>query len=491
MPYGGESKLALYDSLVDRLITEIGAVTEEERPITPDLQLLRSVSYLNWYKTTLLDNWQLPKHIVYLCELVQKVIEGEYKRVAVSMPPGHAKSDTITRRLPIRWGQLNPRDAIVLTGYSQRFTETNLSRPCREIAREVGALSASSFAMDEWRLENGSRIVARGVGTPPTGINPISLLVADDPIKDRAQANSEIERNNIWEWWTGSIVQRFRPHTAAFLIATRWHEDDLIGRLKEQNDGDWLFINLPAIAGENDPLGRLPGEALWPESQPLAFLEAQRAAMGDYEFEALYQGNPTPRDGAFFKVTQLEQRILDRCPPLKRKARGWDYSDNSGKGDFSAGVKVAEAEDGRIIIVDAERGKWLADERNARQDAIARLDGEETIIVIPEDPGQAGKEQARTHARRLIGFKVKAKRPTGSKETRADPYAAQVNAGNVWMVRGEWNKPFIEEHRQFPRGKNDDFIDAVVDAFTEVFTPELNIITPVVMPYPTYSYTPL
>ncbi|HEX9950644.1 MAG TPA: hypothetical protein VGB53_02670 [Rubricoccaceae bacterium] len=153
----------------------------------------------------------------------------------------------------------------------------------------------------------GPPLVTRGVGNPPTGVNPISLLVADDPIKSRADAASATLRDNVWQWWTGSIIQRFWPRTRAVVIATRWHEDDLIGRLKKADDpanggpGVWTFVNLPALAGD-DPLGREPGEALWPAAKPAPFLHALRCSMGAYEFEAVFQGNPTPRDGSLFKV---------------------------------------------------------------------------------------------------------------------------------------------------------------------------------------------
>jgi hypothetical protein len=221
---------------------------------------------------------------------------------------------------------------------------------CRELAREMGVLGDKATALDEWRFKNGARLVSRGVGSAPTGINPISLLVCDDPIKDRKQASSAVERDNIWQWWQGSIIQRFWPRTRAVVIATRWHEDDLIGRLKASGDDSWTFINLPAIAQENDPLGRMPGEALWPEAKPLAFLEKQRAAMGDYEFEAVFQGNPTPREGSFFKVDRFG--FVDAAPKGYRTVRRWDNAATAGSGDYTVGVKMTgPTDDGRFVVL--------------------------------------------------------------------------------------------------------------------------------------------
>jgi predicted phage terminase large subunit-like protein len=427
-----------------------------------------STKYVDWYKTTIPPTYDLPKHIRFLCSVVQDVIDGKLKRVAISTPPGHAKSDTITRRLPNYWGPRKPKDAIVMTGYSQRFADKNLSYPARELARELGIL-ANATAMDEWEFIGGARLIARGVGSAPTGINPISLLIADDPIKDRAQAQSEIERENQWQWWTGSIVQRFWPETRAIVIATRWHEDDLIGRLKATNDGTWTFINLPAIAEEDDVLGRKPGEALWPEKKPIEFLEEQRRAMGDYDFEALFQGNPTPREGARFKVSMIE--IVDAIPAGLKKARAWDMG-ASLDGDLSSGGKMeGPDQDGIYYITDVVRGQWEPSERNRVIRQTAELDGKEVRIRGPQDPGAAGKESAQTFVRLLAGFNVHTEPVSGDKELRADPLVAQVNAGNVKMLRGDWNRPVLEVLRQFPNGKHDDDVDALADAFADLAKP--------------------
>jgi predicted phage terminase large subunit-like protein len=428
-----------------------------------------NLTFSQWYQLRKPTDYGFPRHIKYLCDIVDKVIRGELQNVAISMPPGHGKSQTITTRLPVYWGQRHPKDAIVFTGYSQDFADRNLSRPARELADELGVLDASSNAMSEWRLTNGARLVARGVGSAPTGINPISLLICDDPIKDRAQAESQIERSNIWDWWTGSVVQRFYPRTKAFVIATRWHHDDLIGRLQQQSDQNWTFINLPAIAEENDALGRQPGEALWPEVKPLEFLENVRQQMGEYNFQALFQGHPSVREGAIFKVDRFVYIDAADLPPMVELVRKWDVAASSGKGDWTAGVLLGKDAAGRIYILDAQRFQHSTDERNARMLATARADGEQVRIVVPEDPGSAGKDAALNFIRLFGGYNIKAVRETGSKELRADGLAAQVNAGNVALVRGPWNAAFIEELRQFPTGKNDDQVDAAAGAYNELF----------------------
>lgn len=410
----------------------------------------------------------MPPHVIFLCKLVDDVLSGKLQNVAISLPPGHGKSDTITRRLPVYWAERNPLDAVVFTGYNQTFAEKQLSKPAREFAEELKIVDDSSNAMAEWQLLNGARLVARGVGSAPTGINPISLLVCDDPIKDRQQAESEIERDNIWDWWQGSIVQRFFPRTKAFVICTRWHHDDLIGRLKKHNDGSWTFINLPAIAEENDPLGRSVGTALWEDVKPLEFLEEVRKQMGEYNFQALFQGRPTPREGAMFKVGKLVHLDESELPLIVHKVRKWDVASTSGKGDYTAGVLLGKDESNRWYVLDVVRGQYATDERNEIMLQTARRDGSGVRIVVPQDPGSAGKDQSLAFTRLLSGYNVKAVRETGSKEVRADGFASQVNAGNVALVRASWNTAWIEEHRQFPVSTNDDQVDATAGAFNEL-----------------------
>lgn len=434
----------------------------------------RSLTYLDWYRKTLPAGFSLPRHIVFLCDLVQKIVDGELRKVAISLPPGHAKSTTLTHRLPVYWGERHPTDAIVFTGYNQAFAEKNLSRPAREIARELGILSPQSTAMDQWELVNGARLLARGVGVAPTGINPIGLLVADDPIRDRAQAESEVERNNIWDWWQGSIVQRFWPHTRALVIATRWHEDDLIGRLRATLAPDWTFINLPAVAEENDPLGRTPGEALWPEAKPIEFLRAQRAAMGAYNFEALFQGHPSPREGSFFQVSKLQ--IVSSIPPGLRSCMGIDLAATRGEGDYTAAPNWHGPDEDGLFYVEPWRIQEEPAERNRQLRQRADLK-RPRVIRWPQDPGAAGKESAQAGVRLLAGHNVKTAAVSGDKILRAEPQAAQVNAGNVRLVcdGSESSRraclDFIEEYRQFPTGKNDDQVDGSSDALNELARP--------------------
>jgi predicted phage terminase large subunit-like protein len=418
-------------------------------------RLLRSrESYTDFYLRIKPAHWGFPKHVEFLCAQVDKLVNGEYKGVTLSIPPGHAKTTTISHPLPIYSGLRWPDQTTVFTGYSQTFAERNLSRPSREIAKEQGILDTSYNAMEEWFLTNGARMVARGVGAAPTGINPIGTLITDDPINSRAQAESKLERDNIWDWWTGSIVQRFWPDTRRLVIATRWHHDDLIGRIKASGDPNWVHINLPAIAEANDPLGRNIGEALWPEVKPISFLEEQRKALGEYNFQSLFQGNPTPREGAILKVDKL---INPPQGEAEMSVLAFDIASSEVTGDWTAAAFWEKV--GGYYRLTLWRVKMSTEQRNQWMRFLAEKLNP-TRVVFPQDPGSAGKDVRRMFERLFQGFAYEFELPVGTKEFRVEPMASTIESGLVGIVDNEHHDDAIESFRQFPNGKHDDFEDA-------------------------------
>jgi len=426
-------------------------------------------TYRKWYDTTIPSYYLVPHHIDWLCEeVVQEIIEGRLQRVILSMPPQHAKSDTITRRLPVYWGEHFPGENALLTGYNQRFAEKQLSKPARDLAHERGILSSDATALDEWSFTTGGTVSVRGVGTPPTGIPRLRLIIIDDPIKSWEEASSETIRENIWEWYTGAIVQRFWPDTIVVIIATRWHEDDLIGRLTAQPDHGWTVINFPALAVEGDVLGREVGEPLWPEQKPKKFILQQLKDAGAHKFEALFQGNPTPPEGSLFHPDKIE--IVEAIPAGLKSCLAWDLGATEDDGDWTAGVELFGPDSDGIFYADVVRFQHEPNKRNRRirQEADLR---KPSRIRGPQDPGAAGKESAQKFLALHAGYSVVVLPVSGDKELRAEPSAAQVNAGNLKLLNSKYAKDFIEELRAFPRGRNDDWVDALADAMAERTAP--------------------
>jgi len=311
--------------------------------------------------------------------------------------------------------------------------------------------------------------MSRGVGSPPTGVG-FQLIIIDDPIKSRQEAESETYRDRVWDWYTDDLYTRLEPGGAIILVLTRWHHDDLAARAIASEPGKWKVLSLPALAEDFDPLGREPGQALWPERYTEKDLARIRKILtksdGEYSFQALYQQQPTPREGAFFKVGKIE--AVPTLPANLRLCRGWDLAASDGKGDYTAGAKIGVDSKGVWYIVDVRRGQWSVDERNDTIKQTAKMDGLHTRIRIPQDAGQAGKDQGVMLGRMLAGHGITIKSVSGKKEVRAQGLADQVNIGNVKMLEADWNSDFIEELRQFPAGKHDDQVDALADAFNEL-----------------------
>jgi predicted phage terminase large subunit-like protein len=311
-----------------------------------------------------------------------------------------------------------------------------------------------------------------GVGGGITGMGA-DLICIDDPIKSAAEARSSTLRTGQWEWFNSDLYTRQQPGCRILLTLTRWHNDDIAGRLLEQarEGGEpWTVLRLPAIAEDtpshpDDP--RSPGEALWPDRFGLEWLERARQQLGPFGWGSLYQQNPTPREGGLFRPGRF---ILVPCGPAGNgieRVRAWDKG-YSSQGDFTAGVLLARTPDGFWWVEDVVRGRWSPGERNeiirqtAWDDARRYDHGVKTLIERP--PG-AGTETTDALVRELAGVSVEAVNPRGSKEERAEPAAAMVEGGNVKLVMGKWNRLFLDELAAFPGGENDDQADAFATGF--------------------------
>ena len=357
---------------------------------------------------------------------------------------------------------------MILTSYEATFAAT-WGRKARNLLEEFGYLlgakvATSPSAADAWDI-NGKLggMSTAGAGGPITG-KGAQLAIIDDPIKNSEEANSQTIRDKIWEWYQSTLYTRMEPNGAIILVQTRWHEDDLAGRLikaSKNGEGDiWRIVNFPAI----DP----SGQALWPERYSVNDLKKIRKAVGEYTWSALFMQAPSPREGNFFKVNRFN--FCDVEPVGLKVARAWDLASTEGDGDYTAGVRIGKDAEGRIFVCHVKRGQWATDERDRELRLTAEEDGFKCRQRMPQDPGQAGKSQVPHLARLLHGFPLHFQTVSGDKVTRADPFSSQVNAGNVWLVRGDWNKDYIEELRQFDRGKHDDMVDASSDAYDEVFS---------------------
>lgn len=295
----------------------------------------------------------------------------------------------------------------------------------------------------------------------------IGLGIIDDPIKGRKEANSVTIRDSSWDWLTDDFFTRFHENAGLLMSLTRWHLDDPAGRLIMDMPGVRV-LNFPAIAEEgiSDAMSkhRKIGEPLFPEHKSLEFLMKRKKLMTHFNWLSLYQGSPIQVGGGLIKVENFN--IVLACPEgLEAQVRYWDKAGTEGGGKFTAGVKVGKLEDGRYIILDIVKGQWGALRREKRIKQTARIDGLGVTIWVEQEPGSGGKESAENTVRMLAGFNCKADKVNDSKDFRAEPFAAQVEAGNVLLLRAEWNEDFIKECETFPDGSFKDMVDAAAGGF--------------------------
>ena len=362
-----------------------------------------------------------------------------------------------------------------MASHTADLAEANSGRVIR-ILKEFGAaigVLPQSESVKYWRTNKDGEVKAAGVGGPITG-RRADLVVVDDPVKSAEEAGSLGYRDKSWDWFQADLLTRLKPGGRIVLIMTRWHEDDLAGRLLEVEPENWTIIKLEALNTRlDDPLGRGVGDYLWSGDAAYDYAALLEATKAGYErtggmrvWESLYQQNPRPGEGALFK-TSLVPVIPAAWPG--RTVRAWDLAATAKLGtrdpDWTVGVRMTLAETGKFVIDDVVRLRGGPDEVEAAILATATQDGHAVRICLPQDPGQAGKAQALYLTRKLAGYNVQCQPVSGDKATRAAPLAAQMNVGNVELVRGAWNRAFIDEVNAFPAHPHDDQVDAAADAF--------------------------
>jgi len=408
-------------------------------------------------------NW----HHKVLAAKLEDVAAGRCKRLIVSMPPRHGKTELVSIRLAPWLFTQRERVSIIASTYSGDFAEELglRSRQVMELPvyRELwphAGLSEDSRAMSHWGTTSGGHFYAVGVLGPLTG-RGADILLLDDPHKSRAEASSKTIRDSVYDWFRSTAYTRLERNGAIVIVATRWHEDDLIGRLLLEGGEPWEVVSLPAIAEAADG-HREVGEALWPQKFDLTALANIKATIGELEWQALYQQRPAPLEGALFKPDAM--RVIEAEPAdVRRWVRAWDLG-ATARGDPTVGVRMGEWGT-RRVVADVVRLQGSPDQVERAILAAASRDGAGCEIHLPQDPGQAGKAQVQYLISKLAGYNVKSSPETGSKTTRAEPYASQCNVGNVDLVRAPWNRAYVEELRTFPNGAHDDQVDASSRAF--------------------------
>ena len=395
-------------------------------------------------------------------------------------------SELISRLLAPYFLYRHPEKWAAISSYGAELAY-DLSRAARRnyLTAIGGETDSDTLAVKHWETGKGGGLWALGVGGPATG-KGYHLGIVDDPVKDRREAESELIRSRVKDWYQSVWLTRAEPDASMIVMQTRWQESDLSGFLLEEELGEepenWHVVSLPAIAEDEppdippsctlEPDFRKPGEALCPERYPLERLRKIEQRVGPYVWNSLFQQRPRPIEGGMFKWSYFEGKYLDAMPAdIVAWIAYWDTAGTEGAGDNTAGALVGKRKDGSFHIAEVVAGQWGVERKDSEIAATCHRWQEiapSMRVWLEHEAGIGGKDRTKATIRALAGFAVKSEHVTGNKLLRAEPWAAQAQAGNVTLSRGPWNHPFLTECAAFPHGKNDDRVDAVSGAFAKL-----------------------
>ncbi len=404
-------------------------------------------------------------HHEYLISRLQDVADGRCDRLMVQMPPGSAKSTYGSVLFPAWFMARSDKAQVIAVAHTASLAGYFGLGVRRVVEGHAGLLgmgiAKESKAASRFTLEGGAEYFATGVRGPITG-RRADLILIDDPVKSWADAESQVARDALYDWYRGELSARLKPGGRVVLIMTRWHEDDLAGRLHGAEAG-WECLRLPAVAEAGDALGRPPGEVLWPEWQDAAAVARRRLEVGERAFAAMYQQAPRPPDAALFRTERVQ--ILPEAPAVRHCVRGWDLAASlpaaGRRPDYTVGLKLGVTADNVMVVLDVVRFQGTPGQVEARIQETARKDGTGVIVALPQDPGQAGVAQIAMLSRGLAGYKIVSSPEREAKVVRAMPAATQMDAGSVALVVAPWNDALLAELKAFPHSMKDDQVDAL------------------------------
>lgn len=429
---------------------------------------------------------------VRLQKFFYRLMRGERPKLIIEAPPQHGKSRSLHDFMSWVAGKA-PHLKIIYASFSRDLgvdANTALQRafddPKYHIVFPETTINRSNVVTISSQAKRNSSLLEfvghRGSfrNTTVNGqINgkALDLGVIDDPLKGRAAASSKIQRDKTWTWFIDDFLTRFSDGAGFILLATRWHVDDPTGRLLKKFP-DAEVIKFPAmwdgVIRPYDPR-RVLDEPLFPEFKSSEFLLERKNAATTASWMSLYQQSPIVTGGGLFPLDRVH--VSAARPPkeaVKKSVRYWDKAGTAGGGAYSAGVLMHQLkDDGGWFIEDVRRGQWSAWERERNIKAAAERDaahmGEMNFETwVEQEPGSGGKESAERTIAMLAGLKAYKDRVTGNKETRAEPYAAQWQGGNITILANdEWNDAFLDEHEAFPSGQYKDQVDSAAGAFAQ------------------------
>lgn len=425
--------------------------------------------------------WLLAPHLNLINQALLEIMWGGARRLMVFMPPRHGKSMLISEYLPACYLGNFPNRRVILASYEAEFA-ASWGRKAKRALDEYGdhlwgvKVDGRSAAAKRWNVLNRlGGMDCAGVGGPLTG-KGADLLVCDDPVKNSEEAHSKVYRDKTWDWWQSTFITRCEPGGAVVLMMTRWHEDDLAGRLLARERNAWKLLSFPAVAEAQDVLGRQAGDALWEDRWPLDALEERKREVGSYTWNALFQQRPAPEGGSVFrrewfryytnsggtyKVGDGHQVECDKC---------WTFStvdlaaSTKTSADYTVISTWSVTPHNQILLLDSVK---------------ARLEGPDQVPLIQRTyerwkPSfiaieKVGYQLALIQAAIRSGLPVRECGVDKDKLSRALPAAARMESGQVFFPSAaSWLTDFESELLAFPHGQHDDQVDTLSAAVAEV-----------------------
>lgn len=430
-------------------------------------------------------------HQKYIAPYLQRIANGERLFIIVELPPQHGKSTFITETFPAYYLMKNPDKLAMVVSYSEELFK-KFGRKNREKFRlysdELFNLNISSetASVSEWGIQGHlGQLYSTSILGGATG-RGANLIIIDDPIKNRAEAESKTIRDKIYAEWQDTFYSRLSADGSVIVIMTRWHEDDLAGRLIKEQKLPWNEIRIPAIAEENDLLGREIGQALAPEiGKDEEWAEQTKAVTGSRGWFALYQQRPTPAGGDIFKrswakfyVPTIEMKVkfglgedVAVMPQsFSQQVQSWDCTfKNKDTSDYVAGHVWARAQADFYLLDRHHERMGIVETMRAIESMTARWPDAKAKLIEDKANGSAVIEMLQKKIPGIVPVN-----PEGGKEVRAQAVAPFWESGNVYLPHPLW-KPWVDEMldeiESFPNAEHDDDVDAMSQGLVKMDKP--------------------
>lgn len=421
-------------------------------------------------------------HHDFIAAKLEQVESGESTRVIINIGPRHGKSELVSKRFPTWFVGRDPYRQVIVASYGDALA-TDFGRAAREIMRTPfyqqvfpgTALKKGSQAMDRLETTQGGVLVYRGIGSALTGYGA-DLAIIDDPLKDRETANSRAMREKHWDWFTQVLMTRLMGSMGRVVIVmTRWHEDDLVGRLTNPKNPSydpelarqWEVINIPAIIETDqdkadDPFGREFGEVLWPERIPKKFLMGQRR-LDPAGFNALYQGRPAPPEGNFFRRSHIQGYRPHELPRNLRYYAASDHAVSEAQHADPTCLGCVGVDENNNIYVMPDIDWRRMDSMVATESMLEQARRYKPVFWWAEK-GHISKSIGPFLRKRMfeeqVYLNLVEKTPVADKMTRAQAIQARASMGKLYLPEfASWYQDAIDELLNFPYGTHDDFVD--------------------------------